>query len=39
MGWTIESNCISLRKMEVAEQNCDIHDKELLAVVKAFKHW
>jgi hypothetical protein len=28
-----------LRKMEPAEKNYDIHDKELLAVVEAFKHW
>jgi hypothetical protein len=27
------------RKMELAEKNYDIHDKELLAVVEAFKHW
>jgi hypothetical protein len=27
------------RKMEPAEKNYDIHDKELLAVVEAFKHW
>jgi hypothetical protein len=26
------------RKMEPAEKNYDIHDKELLAVVEAFKH-
>jgi hypothetical protein len=25
--------------MEPAEKNYDIHDKELLAVVEAFKHW
>jgi hypothetical protein len=25
--------------MELAEKNYDIHDKELLAVVEAFKHW
>jgi hypothetical protein len=28
-----------LRKMEPAENNYDIHDEELLAVVEAFKHW
>jgi hypothetical protein len=28
-----------LRKMEPAEKNHDIYDKELLAVVEAFKHW
>jgi hypothetical protein len=27
------------RKMEPAEKNYNIHDKELLAVVEAFKHW
>ena len=27
------------RKMSQAEQNYDIHDKELLAVVNALKHW
>ena len=27
-----------LRKMTPAEQNYDIHDKELLAIVDAFKH-
>jgi hypothetical protein len=27
------------RKMEPAEKNYDIHYKELLAVVEAFKHW
>jgi hypothetical protein len=27
------------RKMEPAEKNYDIHDKEILAVVEAFKHW
>jgi hypothetical protein len=27
------------RKMELAEKNYDIHDKELLKVVDAFKHW
>jgi hypothetical protein len=27
------------RKMEPAERNYDIHDKELLVVVEAFKHW
>jgi hypothetical protein len=27
------------RKMEPAEKNYDIHDKELLTVVEAFKHW
>ena len=27
------------RKMSQAEQNYDIHDKELLAVVNAFEHW
>jgi hypothetical protein len=27
------------RKMELAERNHDIHDKELLVVVEAFKHW
>ena len=25
--------------MIIPEQNYDIHDKELLAVVKALKHW
>jgi hypothetical protein len=25
--------------MKPAERNYDIHDKELLVVVKAFKHW
>jgi hypothetical protein len=25
--------------MELAEKNNDIHDKELLTVVEAFKHW
>jgi hypothetical protein len=28
-----------LRKMEPVEKNYDIHDKELQAVVEAFKHW
>lgn len=27
------------KKMSPAEQNYDIHDKELLAIVAAFKHW
>jgi hypothetical protein len=27
------------RKMEPVEKNYDIHDKDLLAVVEAFKHW
>ena len=27
------------RKLTPAEQNYDIHDKELLAIVDAFKHW
>jgi hypothetical protein len=27
------------RNMEPADRNHDIHDKELLAVVEAFKHW
>ena len=27
------------RKMSQAEQNYDIHDKELLAVVNALEHW
>jgi hypothetical protein len=27
------------RKMELAEKNYDIEDKELLVVVEAFKHW
>ena len=27
------------RKMTPAEQNYDIHDKELLAIMDAFKHW
>jgi hypothetical protein len=27
------------RKMELAEKNHDIHDKELLAVVEAFERW
>ena len=27
------------RKMSLAEQNYDIHDKELLAIVSAFGHW
>ena len=28
-----------LRKLTPAEQNYDIHDKELLAIVDVFKHW
>jgi hypothetical protein len=27
------------KKMELAERNYNIHNKELLAVVAAFKHW
>jgi hypothetical protein len=27
------------RKMELAEKKHDIHDKELLVIVEAFKHW
>jgi hypothetical protein len=27
------------RKIELAEKNHDIHDKEPLAVVEVFKHW
>src|SRR5204863_6059060 len=27
------------RKLSPAEQNYDIHDKELLAIMDAFKHW
>ena len=28
-----------LKKMLLAEQNYDIYDKELLAIVVAIKHW
>jgi hypothetical protein len=28
-----------LRKFEAAEENYDVHDKELLAIVACLKHW
>jgi len=39
-----KENCLHLvafhsRKFQPAEVNYEIHDKELLAVVNAFKHW
>jgi hypothetical protein len=27
------------RKMALAELNYEVHDKELLAIVEAFRHW
>ena len=38
-GKRLHSVAFHSRKLNSAERNCEIHEKELLAIMEAFKEW